>query len=51
MAEKHGQQWIKDFASNMERQLGMKIVVLSGHLDMNRTVSLAVWVQQPIMLK
>jgi hypothetical protein len=50
MAQKHGQQYIKDFTSNMERQLGMKVMVLSGHLDTNGTVSLAAYVHQSILI-
>jgi hypothetical protein len=44
MAEKYGRKYIKEFASRMERQLGMKVLVLSGHLDIKGSTSVSLYV-------
>jgi hypothetical protein len=35
---------MKEFATKMEKLLGMKILILSGHLDTKGTVSLSAYV-------
>jgi hypothetical protein len=40
-AEKYGRKYVKDFATTMRRELGMKVLVLSAHVDVSGTVSYA----------
>lgn len=41
-AELHGGQYVKTFAREMWMQLGMRVLVFSGHHDTEGTLSLAV---------
>jgi hypothetical protein len=41
MAEKHAHQYVKQFAQQMWRQLGMRVFVLSGHVDTLGTIDIS----------
>jgi hypothetical protein len=38
-AEKYGRKFVKDFAADMRRELGMKVLVLTAHVDTQGIVS------------
>lgn len=40
-AEKFGRKYVKDFAHTMRRELGMKVLVVTSHVDTKGTVSYA----------
>jgi hypothetical protein len=40
-AELHGGKYVKEFARQMWMQLGMRVLILSAHLDTDGTPSLA----------
>jgi hypothetical protein len=39
MADKNGGRYIKEFADQMERQLGMKMVIMTAHVDSSEVIS------------
>ena len=45
MAETHAGQYVKEFAQQMYRQLGMRVLVMSAHHDTQGLLSLSRWVE------
>lgn len=39
MADKNGGRYIKEFTDQMERQLGMKMVIMTSHIDSSGVIS------------
>jgi len=43
-AERYGRRYVKEFATKMRRELGMKVLVLTAHIDTKEVISYSAYV-------